>query len=358
MKILQVCSYAAPYEGSFMKSLFALEKALAEKGHVQYYAFPEKAADTDWCRELQKRTKVFFLPLKKSRLIPQAVRILKKAVADNHIELIHSHFELYDISCKKAAGKDTKVFWHLHDPITKARRPQKNLVVKLQYAYYGKGVTLLSVCDYYKDIAVKIGFDEKSAFTILNGIDLGRITYPYPDKPREYDFLTFGWDFYRKGNDIIFRVLERLAAEGYSFKLLLVCNERTEPFIDKFFNGTLPEWLVVGGFVEDINTLFCNSSTYLQASRKETFCYAVCEAAYAGLDVISSDISGLEWAHSLPSVCFFESENEEQLYDLLKMRLDHEYRLPPFATESSRKIVEKEFSVNNWVMRVMHAYGL
>lgn len=358
MNILQVCSYASSYEGSFMRSLFALDKALAQKGHKVMYAFPENAAKADWCRELEKRTNVFYLPVRTSRIIPKAVRILKKVVADNDIGLIHSHFELYDISCKKAAGKDTKVFWHLHDPIVRARRPQKNLIVKMQYAHYGKGVTLLSVCDYYKSIAVKLGFDEKSAITLLNGIDLDRITYPYPDATHEYDFLSFGWDFYRKGVDIIFDVLKRLASEGYTFKLLLNCNDKTKPFINDYFHNNLPHWLEIGGFVEDINTLFSKTSTYVQASRRETFCYAVCEAAYAGMDVISSDIEGLEWAHSLPSVSFFESENEEQLYSLLKQRLDKGSHLPQSAVETSREIIEKEFSVDDWVTRVIAAYGL
>ena len=180
MNIIQVCAYASLYEGNFIKSLYVLEEALAQKGHKVYYAFPKEAAETVWCRELQKRTKVFFLPLRRSRLNPQATRLLKEIVRDNDIKIIHSHFESYDISCKKAAAKDTKVFWHLHDPIVKARRPYKNLIVKMQYSHYGKGVVLLSVCDYYKDKAVRLGFDKKSAKTILNGIDLDRITFPIP----------------------------------------------------------------------------------------------------------------------------------------------------------------------------------
>ena len=358
MKILQVCTYAAAYEGNFIKSLYALEKALGKKGHEVYYAFPNQAAEINWCRQLQKRTKVFFLPLRYSRVNPQATKVLKKVVNENDIDIIHSHFENYDISCKKAAAKNTKVFWHLHDPIVKARRPHKNMIVKMQYSHYGKGVVLLSVCDYYKNVAIKLGFDPKSAKTILNGIDLDRITYPYPEKEREYDFLTFGWDYRRKGVDLILNVLTRLQKEGYSFSLLLNTNEQALPMINNYFDGALPNWLTIGEHVEDVNTLFCNASTFVQASRRETFCYAVCEAAYAGMDVISSDISGLEWAHNVPSIEFFDNENEEQLYALLKKRLDKKQDLPKTVIEESREVIKEKYSVDVWVDQIINAYGL
>ena len=358
MIVLQVCSYAAPYEGNFMKSLAALERALNEKGHRVYYAFPEKAVETLWCRSLRQRTKVFFLPFNGSRINHKADTALKKIVKDENVGLIHSHFELYDIACKKAAGDHTKVFWHLHDHIAKAKRPYKNWIVKRQYSHYGKGVTLLSVCEHYKNIAVSLGFDPKAAKTVLNGIDLSRISYPYPDKEKEYDFLTFGWDFYRKGVDVILNVMKRLKAEGYPFRFLLNCNDAAKPTISKYLNGETPAWLTLGEQVEDINTLYGNASVFIQASRRETFCYAACEAAYAGMDVVSSDIEGLEWAHTVPSVTFFESGNEEQLYALLKQRLNEKTTLPSSVIDASRNVIEQNYSVDVWVEHILKEYGI
>ena len=359
MNILQVCAYAAPYEGNFIKSLFALEKALLKKGCRVYYAFPYMAKETEWFNALQKRTKVFYLPFKaNSRMYSKATRALKEIVKTNDISIMHSHFESYDIPCKQAAGRDIKVFWHLHDPIVKARRPQKNLIIKLQYAYFGRGVTLLSVCDYYRDIAIKLGFEKNNARTVINGIDLNRITYPYDNKNKEYDFLTFGWDFRRKGVDLILDVLKRLDAEGYHFSFLLNCNESSLPFINQYFNGELPKWVTIGKPVEDVNTLFSNSSTFIQASRRETFCYALCEAAYAGMDAISSDIRGLEWGHNVPSITFFESENKEQLYQLLKERLNQKTTVSDSVTEVSRKVIEENYSVDVWVNQIIREYKI
>ena len=357
MNILQVSAYAAPYEGNFIKSLYALEKILQEKGHSVYYAFPENASNLSWCNELMKRTKVFFLPLSHARIKPRTYKFLKHIVKKENIKIIHSHFELYDIACRYAATKDTRVFWHLHDPINKSTMPGRNIINRLQYSLFSTKTNLLSVCDHYKDLVLSFGYRGESAKTIVNGIDLSRITYPYSNTSRTYDFITFGWDFYRKGVDVILKVMNRLFKEGYSFKFLLNCNDSTNPYINEFFPEEKPSWLDIGRPVDDVNMLFSDTVTFIQASRRETFSYAVCEAAYAGLDVISSDIYGLEWAHSIPSVAFFESENEDQLYKLLKQRLDGNNSVSGMVIEQSREIIRKNYSINVWANRIINEYG-
>ena len=358
MIVLQVCAYAAPYEGNFIKSLYALENELQSQGHCVYYAFPKIASNISWCQELAKRTKVFFLPLRHARLLPETYIMLRRIVKNEKIDIIHSHFELYDMACKVASSKHTKVFWHLHDPVNKSPKPGRNIINKLQYSIFSRNVTLLSVCEHYKDIVLSYGFKGKAAKTVVNGIDLERITFPYEVAEKKYDFLTFGWDFYRKGTDIILNVLKRLAQEGYTFKFLLNCNDKTKPYIETYIGDENPSWLEIGEPVEDINSLFCCSKTFIQASRRETFSYAVCEAAYAGMDVLSSDIYGLEWAHSIPSVSFFENENEIQLYNSLKQRLQKSKTLSGSVVEQSRRVIESDFSLNVWVNRILDEYEI
>ena len=99
------------------------------------------------------------------------------------------------------------------------------------------------------------------------------------------------------------------------------------------------------------------SELFIQASRRETFSYAVCEAAYAGLPVISSDIPGLEWAHNLPTVEFFESENVDQLYRLMKAWMEWK-SVDPQAIVQTQKVVEEQYSLRVWVDKVMKHYGI
>lgn len=356
MTVLQVCAYGADYSGNFMASLCALEVALKKKGIQTIYAFVEKARTKKWCKELQKHTKVYFLPEAKARILPETYCIFRKIYRENSIDIVHSHFELYDIPATVTAPKNTKIFWHLHDPINPGGG-LNGVLWKIQYGVVGKQANLISVSDYYKEAVIQMGFPAGKTVTVLNSIDLNRIQDCSHNAVKSFDFLTFGWDFYRKGDDLILDACTRLANDGYSFRLLLNGNEKTWDDLDKFLVGKNPSWLVRGKPISDINTLYSASRVFIQASRRETFSYAVCEAAYAGLPVISSNISGLEWAHALPSVNFFESENKDQLYILMKEYLDGKI-CSNSKIEKSRKIIRDNYSLEIWAEKVMKQYKI
>ena len=356
MTVLQVCAYGADYPGNFISSLAALEAALKEKGINTIYAFVERAGAKPWCKEIQKRTKVYFLPEAKARILPKTYRLFHKIYHENAVDIVHSHFELYDIPATVTAPKGAKIFWHLHDPIDPGSG-LRGILWKLQYGVVGKRASLISVADFYRDAVVKMGFPAAQTVTVLNCINLNRIRDCRTVTEKSYDFLTFGWDFHRKGDDLILKACERLAKEGYSFRLLLNGNEKTWPELDSFLAGESPAWLIRGEPVSDVNTLFAASNVFIQASRRETFSYAVCEAAYAGLPVISSDIAGLEWAHDLPSVAFFENENTEQLYLLMKNCLDGQ-RCSNTEIERSQDFVRTRYSLSVWAEKIMAQYQL
>lgn len=357
MIVLQVCAYGAEYSGNFIASLEALEKDLKKKNIQTIYAFIGRAADKNWCREIQKRTKVYFLPEAKARIHPKTYLIFKKIYAENKIDIVHTHFELYDIPATLMAPESTKVFWHLHDPLTR-HKGLRGMLWKYQYGIVGKRATLLSVAEQYRDYVVLLGFPYNQTHLLLNSINLNRVNTVRSSGKHDFQFLTFGWDFYRKGDDIMLNVCKRLNHEGYQFRFLLNGNDKTWGVLQDYLKGEKPEYLDVCNPVEDINELFGKADVFIQASRRETFSYAVCEAAYAGMPVISSDIAGLEWAHDLPSVFFFENENEEQLYQLMKAHLNHSIDLDPDIITQTRTLIEKEYSLTAWTKKVMSFYGV
>lgn len=176
MKILQVCAYAAPYEGNFMRSLYALEKEALMHGNSTVYVLPETVKHHEWCLELAKQKKVYFLPVRRARIKPRTYVLLRKIFKEHpDIAIVHSHFELYDIPVTVVAPKNVKIFWHLHDAISVDGKGSRALLTYIQYRYLSKRATLLSVADKYKCDVVEMGFPSKQAFTQTNGIDLERI---------------------------------------------------------------------------------------------------------------------------------------------------------------------------------------
>lgn len=357
MKVLQVCAFGAPNPGNFIASLTALERELKAKGAETVYAFAETARDKEWCRELCRTHKVYFLPVAKARILPRTYAIFRRIYREEQVDIVHSHFELYDIPATVTAPRGTKVFWHLHDPLPDKLSGLRGILTRIQYGIVGKRAELLSVSEHYRKQVVGLGFPDRQSKTILNGISLERIQpVPRDGRERRYTFLTFCWDYFRKGTDLILDACDRLYEEGYQFKILLNGNEQTWPYVKEHYQDKIPPYIECGGPVENVNDLYADTASFIQASRRETFSYAVCEAAYAGLPVISSDIPGLEWAHELPTVLFFEKEDIAGLYACMKKIIAGD-RWPEEEIRSSRDTIEDEFSLRAWCGNILKVYS-
>ena len=356
MTVLQVCAFAAPNAGNFIASLTQLEDTLSSKGIQTIYAFSDGAQKMAWCQQIQKRAKVYFIPTAKARILPKTYSIFRRIYKENEIDIIHSHFELYDIPATVTAPKHTKVFWHLHDPI-QVRGSNRELLWRIQYGIVGKRARLLSVSDHYRRLVVELGFPENQTQTILNCIDLSRIHQTDSHTEKTYDFLTFGWDFYRKGDDLIINACDRLEQEGYNFKLLLNGNQNTWDDLDKYLGGKYPSYLILGMPTDNVNLLYDKSKVFVQASRRETFSYAVCEATYAGMPVICSNISGLEWAQKIPSIRFFKNEDSNSLYYEMKKILDGE-TICADILDQSIKTIKDNYSLESWTKKIIQIYQL
>lgn len=354
--VLQVCAFGADCPGNFIASLVELERALAQRGIRTIYAFVERARDKSWCRELAKRTRVYFLPEAKARILPETYRVFGKIYKENQVDVVHTHFELYDIPATVMAPGNTKVFWHLHDPLDFGKG-MRRILWKIQYGMVGKRATLLSVADRYRDLVVGQDFPEKQTRIILNGIDLKRVCTDNCPK-KEYEFIAFGWDFERKGVDLILDACRILWQEGRMFRMMMNGgSDMKDRILDHLKCSVLPEGFMVGEPIDNVAELYGSAKAFISASRRETFSYAVCEAAYAGLPVISSDIAGLEWAHELPAVSFFESENAEALAACMRVSLDGG-TYTEAELRATRNRIEQEYSIRAWVEKILNEYGL
>ncbi|MCQ2516604.1 MAG: glycosyltransferase family 4 protein [Saccharofermentans sp.] len=353
MTVLQVCAYAAPYEGNFIKSLRALGKALAGKNVHMYYVFPENARRIDWVQDLAKETKVYFLPLSQARVRLQTYKALKAIFAENlDIEIVHSHFELYDVPVVMTAPKNVKVFWHLHDALENYSSFRHRIIHRIQYGFLYGDATLLSVSHKHMKYVLECGFPSKKAIYIPNGIDTERIKLIETDPiKRIYDFLIFGWEFDRKGVDLCITAIKN---SNLNCKVAVVGSENTAEIIQKRF-GEVSQVDVVAP-VRDINQLYSNTRCFLHISRAEGLSYALLEAAYSGLPVICSNISENRFAEIFRTITMVENEDTTSIGKAMEMQLANS-SISDYDVQEVRRIIDDNYSISCWVKNIVEQYG-
>lgn len=351
MNVMQIAAYCAEFPGNFIFSLLSIDKKIKKEGGEIIYVFPNEAQNKAWCIELQKSRKVFFLPLARARLKWKTYSKIRKICQNEKIDIIHSHFELYDIPCL-FTSKRIKIVWHLHDAIG-AEEGLRAIIRKLQYRYLPERAVVVPIFDDDRKKLINMKCPENNILVIPNGIsteDLVNITLP-KDHPI---FLSMGWDYKRKGIDLIITAAKRLREEYQNFELIINCRKDTMPQIQEQIDIN-SDWINIQLPQKNMSDIYNKANVFIQASRHETFSFAVCEASYVGLKLIISDIPGLTWAQKLESVCIFENGNADDLY--LKMKeIVAGFSEIKWDCSSDKRMIEERYSTKRWANDVYSVY--
>lgn len=347
MKVLQICAYAARYGGNFIASLQMLEELLQLQNMETEYLFPETARDMPWCQALQKRAVVHFAGL--NRFSPKTYRQI--AAAMERADIVHSHFELYDCLTALAKKKYQKLFWHLHDSFDEEIDFAHRAVNKVQYGILGKRAVLISPSTYYADYVKKLGFPGQKIHIVDNCVHFDRLHKQEAAK-KQWDFLIFG-GFYRiKGLDVLLEGCRILIEKGYQFRVGIVGYPETWTFIREHYSDVLPVVSLLEP-QEDVSCFYNGAKTFICASRRECFSYALLEALYMKLPAIISDIPGNRWAVDFTSTLSFASGDAIAIADAMEKRLTGAFRPD---TEETAKSVEQRYASQIWAEKVKEIY--
>lgn len=353
MTVLQVCAFAAPNGGNFIASLTYLERCLKEQGIETIYAFADGAEGKPWCQEIQKRTKIYFLPTAKARILPQTYQIFRQIYRENDIAIVHSHFELYDLPATVMAPKGIKIFWHLHDALKRNYqngRTSRKLLTRIQYKFAGNRPRLLSVSEEHAEFAKELGFPAKQITYFPNGINTERIN-PTPLQKSNNQFLMFGWEVMRKGVDLVVQAAEKTQAEN--LKIVIIGQQECRQYLSDHCSS---EKVVFLPPVDNINDLYCNTKAFLHVSRAEGLSYALLEVIYAGIPVICSDIPENKFAKIFRNVFFVGNED----IDAIATQIFHLTQWDGIIAEEdvrfNQKLIEQDYSVEAWSKKLMNLY--
>jgi len=170
-------------------------------------------------------------------------------------------------------------------------------------------------------------------------------------------FLLFGFDYYRKGVDVILEAMDRLVAEGHDVCLLLSLSTNVEliesRIIDRFTK--IPDWLRILSPREDIASYYLLSDYFISASREEGFCNALVEAAYCERPIISSNIPG-QGELNIPHTYKFTSENVAELKDAMMALMSlTDAQKSKIATEQKEYVI-KNFDLETWAEQITGVY--
>ena len=170
-------------------------------------------------------------------------------------------------------------------------------------------------------------------------------------------FLMFGFDYYRKGVDIVLEAMESLIKQGHDVCLLLslsVNKDMIELKIKDRF-GEIPEWLRILKPRDDIASYYNLSDYFISAAREEGFCNALVEAAYCERPIISSNIPGPQTLN-IPHTYLFESEDVAGLQDAMLSLISLDRDKKKQITTDQKAYVEKAFDLNLWAQQIKGIY--
>lgn len=381
--ILIVSGFAAEYGGNFILMLKSLAARLKKEYQCKiFFVFPQQV-QKQWLCDLSKEYIVRFTQNTYSKTAKEILAFIN----EYDINLIHTHFEVYDIPVAKAirsSKREIKSVWHLHDHMTLEKRNLSFALLRklkthlnywLQYGFWGRkaffaGVSaeVTHIATHYREHIFKFPkmfsnddfkrTDWPYAEVVINGIDISRInkTNEKKEEHKYFRFLTFGGDAFGKGISTILKASEILKSGGCRFELVITNGYKTPQLLEQYFGNQTPEWLKIVNQTNNISQLFNACDAYISASLYETMSMAIAEASIFGLPIIQSDIPGTLWNSDTPSSFLFKVEDAADLAIKMKTVIESDKELLQEQCNVSSQINTRRLDMNLWCEKIANIY--
>lgn len=353
--VLLICGYAAPYKGNFIPSLEYL--ANTYKDGEMIYLFPENAQCVSWMPLFQESHKVYFMPngFFGKKVSWGVLKKLRKIIRTENIQIIHTHFLVYNyalFTAKHTFAKKIKILAHIHNqfaiPSTKSA-PIKKFVMEYSYD------TIIGVSKSVAD-GLNRQIKHKDITYIDNAICFSRLdTYEkisLRDNENQKVVLMAGWPAWVKGVDIAAKAILELRNDGYDIKLCIMQSgdfDQTRRCITEAI-GSYPDWVQILSPREDVATYYNAADIFLSASRTEAFSYCLVEAAYCEPMLITSNVPGPNDL-KIDGMERFVSENVENLVYKIQKSL-----AGSISIEERRNNVTRRYDLMHWAESVITKY--
>ena len=312
------------------------------------------------------------LKLFHARRLVSAVRDLRRLIAENRIDLIHSHMHMADLLALLSRGGNPGVRLvttiHALDgrdgsyPHRVLRRPLIRTVLK-------RFDRILCVSEDVRRITRDyFGLDEQRIITAPNAIDLselkpsesaGKLRADLSTSPDGPVLFSAGRLHHRKGQDLLLRAAQLLMHRGYGFTLWIAgADGGRRKHLEKLCRHlSLQDRVRFLGFRGDMVDLLAASDLYIQPSRWDPLPRALMEAMGMGRCCIASRVNGIpEVITHEQDGLLFEAEDVQGLTRNLARALDDPSWATKLGQAAARRIKERH-TIQRMVDDVLSAVG-
>lgn len=364
MRLIHLAAYGGAYPGSFIPMVRCVLAEGRRRGWSVEAVFSQSASDRTWLGQLQEVGAVCHFVPDGHRDQMRAVRDL---VAGEEPLILHTHFASFDVPATLAARRrsDAVVFWHKHGGLCPDVRSRLRNTAKMALLARDVEEILCVAPNVAADARLCLA-PSRRVVLVPNAIDLTRFPPPTRQQRRSARealalpldaavILHFGWDWERKGGDLLLGAIAALKrAEDRRVIALTVADHDIVHEAARSLG--VAENVRALPPTDDVTALYAAADLFAAPSRSEGHPFAVAEALASGLPVVASPIPGHEMIAASMRTCTIAPLQDIAFADAIAAQL----ALPaaerePLQAADRQRIVD-EMDIRPWSERMLNRY--
>ncbi|HWX87831.1 MAG TPA: glycosyltransferase family 4 protein [Solirubrobacteraceae bacterium] len=365
MRLVHLADYGGTYPGSFIPMVRAVLDGGRRRGWDVEAVFSEVAHDRIWLSELREEGFA-------CRLAPSGRGAVAQTVAEmvkgDRPTILHTHFTAFDLSAARAARRHNQViaYWHLHSALRSGAWWQLRNALKL--GLLSRGIEqILCVAPNILDQARRRLGPQDRLVLVPNAIDLARFPLITAERRREARqtlslpqdaqvVLHFGWDWHRKGGDVLMEAIASLIERDDMGKLVAITVAGEQEAKASVGSLGVGEHVRVVAPSDNVQMLYAAADVFVSPSRGEGHPFAVAEALACGLPVVASPIPGHEMIAEATEGCQLVELDSSSLAEAIAATLELSAGDREHQRLNARDWVVKELDIAAWSDRMLERY--
>ena len=359
--VLQNLNYLAPYPGNIANSIWTLDARLKEIDIDTIYIFPAEAQELYWVKEMTAKNIIVYFRAPDDFFADAMLynQIIKK----HNVKIIHTHFwsikNCMSLRIAKLMNPGTHLVLHHRNHYFTSHGRLKEAVKR----FLIKSSAHIGCSEEVGKDLIRQNFPKDICYGVNNAIFFSRLdeyeNVNLADYKIESDskvFLMFGFDYHRKGVDLVIDALKDIAPRN-NISLCIIFAAYEKNGIENIKNtlGELPDWIKILPSTDKIASYYNIADAFISASREEGLCNAVVESAYCNCQVIVSNIPG--HTTSIPAIKIFENENVEELKEKISEVLNESPEARQKNNAIQKKYVMEKCSMDNLCNSIIKIYN-